>query len=80
MGLRNPGSQERKLMLESLPAANSYFRFMLWCLFAFMLAGCFSTRGIDEITVEPYPKFYEDDSTARFGDKDGKEGLMRNIV
>jgi hypothetical protein len=71
MGLRNPGSQERKLMLEPLPSAPSYFRIMLWCLIACMLAGCFSTRGIREITVEPYPKIYEDDSTARFGDKDG---------
>ncbi len=32
--------------------------------------GCFSTRGIEEISVRPYPIIYEDDSAIRFGDRD----------
>jgi len=32
--------------------------------------GCFATRGIVEVTAEPFPKTYEDDSIVRFGDKD----------
>lgn len=34
------------------------------------LAGCFSARGITEITSHPYPAIYQDDSTARFGTPD----------
>lgn len=34
------------------------------------LAGCFSARGMTEITTEPYPVIYQDDSSARFGTAD----------
>jgi len=39
-------------------------------LMAVCSTGCFSARGIAEITTYPYPLLYEDDSTARFGTTD----------
>lgn len=45
------------------------FRLLFVVALSIALAGCFSSRGIREITVEPYPLIYQDDSTERFGDK-----------
>lgn len=42
----------------------------MWAIVLGSLAGCFSSRGISEISYHPYPLIYEDDSTARFGDPD----------
>ncbi len=41
---------------------------ILWAIVLCSLAGCFSSRGISEISFHPYPLIYEDDSTAKFGD------------
>lgn len=45
-------------------------RVILWAVVWVSMAGCFSSRGINEISFHPYPLVYEDDSTARFGDPD----------
>jgi hypothetical protein len=45
-------------------------RFLSLILFACLITGCFSGRGIREIKSHPYSQIYKDDSTARFANKD----------
>ena len=59
-------------MLNSLPIIRFHYTLFFGFLFAGLLAGCFSTRGIDEVLVDPYPQIYQDDSTLRFGDEEDK--------
>lgn len=55
-------------MLRRYPFQRSHL--VLWVIVLGSLGGCFSSRGISEISFHPYPLVYEDDSTAKFGDPD----------
>jgi hypothetical protein len=50
--------------------SHSSLRLLLWVLAPCLLLGCFSAHGIQEIKSHPYALVYEDDSTARFADKE----------
>lgn len=55
-------------MRNRLPSFPYGLTIFLWLALPFLISGCFSARGIQEIKSHPYPLVYEDDSTARFGD------------